>query len=236
MSYEHINEDGTVEITRRMSDYVKGLPTIRQWQLWLALTRPDHALTVGSLVLYTCIGCGNQFTEHPNAWRSEMRDNDTYKIRIGATIRMSNTETRFEGGTKIIEHAYLPRPVTKRGLGCTACMQLFSEEERKVAGANATSERINNINATLALLKGCVKCGKQPERCSCEKFKPFTFKGIGLKEAFIPKFEGVMECGDCKDTYHRWDPEAEYMEDKVLRKGKYVVCSCYKPTLFGRHK
>lgn len=238
MAYiNHIDED-TVEITRRMSDDVKYLPTFTQWKLWLNLTRPEHANVMAGMVFYTCIACGIQFDEYPDARRRAMRPkwNSFDPIRIGALVRTSTEDIRREGRKTIIERGHRVIPVSKTGIGCETCRALFADKATIVASENDAIDEWNRIKAILTELKGCANegCGKFFAECQCStkglKFKPHTFTSKGHRLPQITMFENY-QCMACKDTFHTWDKDYVSSKGEV---GAYVICSCYNPDTGGQ--
>lgn len=242
MLFEHVIDEGTVEVRESMSEYMQSLPTATQWQLFIALTRPAHAKVFYGQVFYTCVGCGSKFIGAPNAIRTKIagRDNKEESIVVGCKVRIEEEvkrETRITNGKAVnyIEYKPMVRPALHRGLGCVVCLERFSQEVSSVMGYNAQSERINTARAKLADIKtqleGCVNC-KQPQRThdtngnTCKKFKPHTFRGEALRSPFIMLFEH-RECEACKDTFHVWNKNA--INPVTKEKGWYVICSCYKP-------
>jgi hypothetical protein len=231
--YDQTSKD-ELEIRRQPSEYVSSLPTMMQWTLWLAFTRPEHAAVLThsqfSLVLYTCIACGAQFNEYPNADHTAMSKQApkrVHKIRVGAKVRKEKIDhyLRMSDSMKVTEKEQIPVTVTKQGLGCPDCVALYAEKESEAAGVNITREQINTIQAHMAQLKGCANsgCGKPYNECKCKKFKPHTFRAMGLVQPYLTVLE-TPECKVCKDTLHRWDATKWNTERKAL--GAYVRCRC----------
>ncbi len=230
-----IIDSKTVEVRHKMSDYVRSLPTTAQWKLFIELTRPSHAAVIGRLILYTCIGCGGKFTGAPNAYRSRMKDNEPYMLRIGTKVRVeAELSSTMLDGVNFIERGHVVRPVTHRGLGCPTCLSLFHGEESKTRGFNKSMEGVDTIHATVARLSGCAGCDKHHTQCTCvdrqgkKAFKQHTFKSATARTPFIMLFEDAS-CEECKGTYHKWSSEAWNKETK--EKGTYVVCPCYVPPI-----
>jgi hypothetical protein len=231
MAFIQILEDGTRRIVHTATDYVKSLPTLKQWGLWLT-TRPKHA-TVDPVLgeVFICIGCGQKIS-YKQAWgvdRTELYRNavrPTHQIRIGAKVRMEDESFRMTAaGEKQLESRQRAIAVHAKGLGCPSCVEKFQAEERRVDHENAVNKQFDSIQATLATLKGCEVCGEQYADCRCPAvggksgFKPRTFRSHSLKVAWLNVFENT-NCGTCKDTRHVWNKELQ----------RYVKCEhCFTP-------
>lgn len=230
---EVILEDGTILREKGMGQFVKQLPTLKQWSLWLALTRPDYGIVImNRITAFVCLFCGDLFEGYPTATRTKMPQfahlDGTDRITVSALVRMREETVTTEAGTKVIETGFTAKPVAHRGLGCPACLALFKQEQQRVRGQHITAEQLDTINARLAELQGCANCSQPYTYCSCgvdakgkSKFKMRTFATTRKDEARLRLWE-TIECGECKDTFHKWDKE----------NGRYLVCSCYQPNPF----
>lgn len=188
---EYSADGRTKTVSHRMSDFIRTLPTFSQWKLFMGTKKEHGSLSDGEQVLFACIACG-----------AEHRTFEMSPIVIGAVIRMEKDNHSYSRGEGVfvVEKAYKPIPVSKKGLGCPTCYALFEIEVAKVNRYNAANEKLDSINAQLARLI--------PGR---------EFKSSPRMTPWLNVLEGG--CGDCKGTKHVWSPE----------NGQYVKCHCFHP-------
>lgn len=130
-------DDGITHVRKAMSQSTRMLPTFGQWR-WLMEQRPEHGFLMDGCddeVWFACVGCGLPTKRMAMSL-----------IHVGALVRM---EVEEQTGTQEWTTETKVKPVQHRGLGCSACAQLYAEEQAKVNSLNESEEAVYALRSAI---------------------------------------------------------------------------------------